>query len=184
VAFASGMEEMEFDNGSAVDHRITPTPVIPQFFSRELSLDTVESCGFHDITDEVAAFVAECDLRAGIAVALSLHTTAGLLINEHETGFRNDFREVADRIVPSRHPYRHDDFDVRFENICPEDLEHPNGHSHLQHALFGTPSIVVPVRDAKLVLGKWQRVFLIEFDRPRPRQVALQAFGQSGDGRA
>ena len=116
-------------------------------------------------------------MQAGMILALSLHTTAGLLVNERETGFRSDFRKVADRIAPRHHPYTHDDFSVRFENICPEDREFPNGHAHLQHTVFGSPSLVVPVQDAQLVLGQWQRVFLVEFDRPRIRRVALHGFG-------
>jgi secondary thiamine-phosphate synthase enzyme len=185
VAITSSTAKTDYDHEPAVRGRLTAAPVTPHFYSRQLSLDTDGSCGFHDITDDIAHFVATCELHVGIAVALSLHTTAGLLINEHETGFRYDFRDTANRIAPRCHGYMHDDLDVRFENICPEDREHPNGHAHLQHSLLSSPSVVVPIQDSQLVLGKWQRVFLIEFDRPRPRRVAIHAFGQassSGSG--
>jgi thiamine phosphate synthase YjbQ (UPF0047 family) len=40
------------------------------------------------------------------------------------------------------------------------------------------PSIVVPVLDGRLGLGRWQRLFLVELDGPRAaRTVVVQAWG-------
>jgi len=146
-----------------------------------IELRTTDVSRFHDITDAVNEFVVGCGIQTGILVAHSMHTTAGLLVNECETGFKADLAEVADRLVPSAVTndvsYAHDDFSIRWENICPEDLEAPNGHSHIQHAIFGTPSVTLIVQDRALALGRWQRLFLLEFDRPRDRRVALSAFG-------
>jgi secondary thiamine-phosphate synthase enzyme len=154
-----------------------PCELITQVSHAELRVDTDDVCGFHDLTDDTARVVEDSGVVAGIVLLSSLHTTAGLLINEMETGFRSDFREVARRIAPPGATYRHDDMSVRFENLCEEDREFPNGHAHVQHAVIGAPSLVLPVRDARIVLGRWQRVFLIEFDRPRPRRVAVQCMG-------
>jgi secondary thiamine-phosphate synthase enzyme len=159
---------------------ISPVGFTAQVFQDELRVRTEETCGFHDITDEVSDFVERCGLEAGMVLLLSFHTTAGLLLNEHETGFRRDFKEVAQRIAPVGQPYCHDDLSVRFENLCPEDREFPNGHAHLQHAVFGSPSLVVPVGPQGLVLGKWQRIFLIEFDRARDRRVGMFGLGAAG----
>lgn len=145
--------------------------------STTLELRTEDESCFHDITDEVRDFVEQSGIHGGMVVAQSLHTTAGLLLNESETGFKGDFARVADRLVPCKEKYVHDDFSVRWENICPEDFEAPNGHSHLQQAIFGAPSVTLIVQDGTLVLGRWQRLFVLEFDRPRDRRVALSAFG-------
>jgi secondary thiamine-phosphate synthase enzyme len=150
-------------------------------FQELIELRTQAACHFHDITDAVQDFLRGCDVGAGMVLLHSLHTTAGLLVNEAETGFRADFAETAERLASCNTAYRHDDLSVRWENLCPEDAEAPNGHSHLQHSMFGAVSVVLPVRDGRLVLGTWQRVFLIEYDRPRDRTVLVQAFGLLSD---
>ncbi|HEX2085713.1 MAG TPA: secondary thiamine-phosphate synthase enzyme YjbQ [Solirubrobacteraceae bacterium] len=146
-------------------------------FHRTLTVDTADAECLHDLTDDVQRFVDGCNVQSGLVIAQSLHTTAGLLLNERETGLQADFREVADALVPRRRKYRHDDMTVRWENLCPEDFEAPNGHAHLQHALFGAPSITLPIADGQMVLGRWQRLILVEYDRPRRRRVHLQALG-------
>jgi secondary thiamine-phosphate synthase enzyme len=148
--------------------------------SRELVVDTEARYEARDITNDLQEFVAESGVEAGIALAQSLHTTAGLLLNENETGLRHDFASLADALVPTEHEYVHDDMSVRWENICPEDAECPNGHSHLQQAVFGAPSVVLAVQGHEIVLGTWQRLMLVEYDRPRERRVMLQALGVVG----
>ena len=184
VTAADGNATVAMDGraAAATDGHAVVAPFGPRFFRDELTIETEGSCGFHDITDDLTSFVTGCGLDFGMVVLLSLHTTAGLLINEHETGFRTDFREVAERIAPSTHEYMHDDLSVRFENLCPEDREFPNGHAHLQQSVIGAPSLVIPVHESAPVLGRWQRVFLIEFDRPRVRRVAIHGLGFAGAG--
>lgn len=149
----------------------------------DIWLSTRGAGAFHDITEEIAGFVNEAPLQSGVVLAHSLHTTAGLIVNESETGLRADFAEVANELIPSGRAYRHDDLGIRTENLCPEDEEAPNGHAHLQHVAFTVPSIALPVRAGELVLGRWQRVMLVELDRPRRRRVLLQAMGVAAAGR-
>lgn len=155
------------------------------FAQTTIELTTDGPTCFHDLTDAAQDFVSECGMGFGIALAQTMHTTAGLLLNEAESGLCADFRELTDKLVPSKHDYTHDDFSVRWENICPEDLDAPNGHSHLQQAMFGAASVAVSFADGRLQLGRWQRLFLIEYDRPRERRVTLTAVGgmpQAGNG--
>jgi secondary thiamine-phosphate synthase enzyme len=58
--------------------------------------------------------------------------------------------------------------------MTPEEC--PNAHAHLQHLLLGT-SEAVPIQGGNLVLGRWQRIFLVELDRPRERKVLVQVVG-------
>lgn len=150
-----------------------------QIFRSAVNVSTAGAGCVHDLTDDARRFVEECALGAGLFIAQSLHTTAGLLLNERETGLQADLREIADELVPRARRYRHDDMSVRWENLCPEDLEAPNGHAHLRSALFGTPALTLSVADGGLVLGRWQRLLLVEYDRPRPRSVHMQAIGIS-----
>ena len=53
-----------------------------------------------------------------------------------------------------------------------------NGHSHLQATTLG-PSLTVPVRDGKLVLGTWQQIFHLECDvKPRRRTIVVTVMGE------
>lgn len=159
------------------DRTTTPAQLAPAFAHQELEVNTAAAHAVDDLTPDVEAVAAEADVVAGIALVQSLHTTAGLLLNESEGGFRRDFRELAHRLAPSGATYLHDDMTVRTENICPEDFEFPNGHAHLQHAIFGSPSLTLPITDGALVLGRWQRILLVEYDRPRPRRVSVAILG-------
>ena len=146
-------------------------------FHRIVTTETFDAECLYDLTEAAERFLADCEITSGLLVAQSLHTTAGLLLNERETGFHADFRRVVDRLVPRAAEYQHDDMTVRWENLCPEDQTCPNGHAHLQHALFGSPTVTLAIRDGRLVLGQWQRLQLVEYDRARTRRVFLQAIG-------
>ena len=150
---------------------------ISGYATRRLDIDTLGKLECHDITDEIKEFARSCATQAGMLLVQSLHTTAGLLVNEWETGFRKDLAGAAERLVSCEDEYVHDDMSVRWENICPEDAEWPNGHSHIQGALMGTSTLMLPTVGGEVVLGRWQRILLLEFDRARPRTVVLHLFG-------
>src|SRR5579883_3001338 len=69
-------------------------------------------------------------VQNGIACIYSPHTTCCIRLNEFERGFLEDFATLLKRLVPHDSYYAHDDWDRRTENICPEDMEAANGHSH------------------------------------------------------
>jgi secondary thiamine-phosphate synthase enzyme len=112
-----------------------------------------------DITDEVAAAVAASGVQEGVLHLWSMHTTCALTVNE---GFDPDVaRDVVGfmrRLVPRDSGFRHAE---------------GNSDSHLKVAFFG-PGLTLLVGDGELVLGRWQRVFLCEWDGPRTRDVAFR----------
>jgi secondary thiamine-phosphate synthase enzyme len=113
-----------------------------------------------DITSEVRRRIEESGIREGIVVLQSLHTTAGLTLNES-----------ADPDVPH-------DLIAKLGRLVPRDesfYRHAEGNSdaHLKTAFFG-PSLTLLVRDGEPLLGRWQGVFLCEFDGPRERRVAMR----------
>jgi secondary thiamine-phosphate synthase enzyme len=146
-------------------------------FQRETELRTAGGLSFRDITDEVNEAVRESGITTGIACIYSPHTTCCVRVNEFETGFIEDFAELLRKLVPSETYYAHDDWDKRTENICPEDMDFGNGHSHCMAMLLGTAGESVPVRDGELFLGTWQRVLFIELDRERDRRWLVQVVG-------
>ncbi|HEX8967000.1 MAG TPA: secondary thiamine-phosphate synthase enzyme YjbQ [Chloroflexota bacterium] len=145
---------------------------------RRLVFETHQPVQFLDITDQVVELVRLSGLREGVANVFSRHTTAAICIQEAEPLLLEDLREFLDRSAPAHAHYRHNDFRVRTVHM--HDDESPNGHAHCQQLLLGT-SQSVPVADGELLLGTWQRIFLVELDGPRSaREVIIQALG-SGD---
>lgn len=80
-----------------------------------------------------------------------------------------------EQIAPPENDYKHNDFTVRISNMDEED-ECPNGHAHCQHLCLGT-SETIPINQGKFILGQWQRIFLVELDRPRERNITVQIIG-------
>jgi secondary thiamine-phosphate synthase enzyme len=146
-------------------------------YQREAELRTAGGLSVRDITDEVNEAVRESDVIEGIACIYSPHTTCCVRVNEFETGFIEDFSELLRRLVPRETYYAHDDWDKRTENICPEDMDFGNGHSHCMAMLLGSAGESVPVREGELCLGTWQRVLFIELDRERDRRWLVQVVG-------
>jgi secondary thiamine-phosphate synthase enzyme len=146
-------------------------------FQQERSLRTAGGLTVTDITDDVNACVRESGITDGIACIYSPHTTCCVRVNEFESGFLEDFATMLRKLVPREDYYAHDDWDRRTENICPEDMDVGNGHSHCMAMLLGTAGESVPVRNGELQLGRWQRVLFIELDRERDRRWLVQVVG-------
>jgi len=129
---------------------------------------------FIDITNEVREILARSGVQEGTVVVFSRHTTAAIVINEDEPLLLRDMAHFLERVAPPEGDYRHNDFFIRTANMTQDEC--PNGHSHCQHLLLGA-SESVPVAGGELLLGRWQRVFLVELDRPREREVVVQVQG-------
>lgn len=128
---------------------------------------------FHDITGVVQGHVREMGVSDGLALVATQHTTAGIVINEHEHLLMGDFKRFLTRLAPPG-CYEHDDM-TRRVNVPPD--EPVNGHSHCQQLLLSC-SVVVPVVDGAVSLGRWQRLLLVELDGGRLRRVVIQVTGQ------
>jgi secondary thiamine-phosphate synthase enzyme len=142
---------------------------------QQLDFQTRDPIQFLDITDDVADLVRAAGLRDGTATVFSRHTTAAVAIQEAEPLLIEDLREFLERSAPATAHYRHNDFRVRTVHMHPD--ESPNGHAHCLQLMLGT-SQTIPVADGRLLLGTWQRIFLVELDGPRDaRQVIVQVLG-------
>lgn len=138
-----------------------------------LTVTTSGTKDFVDITEQVAGLVTRSGVRQGLAHVYSYHTTAAIRINEAEPLLLADFRRLLDRLAPCDDSYEHDDLARRMD--VPPD-EPRNGHSHCQHLVLSS-SESIPIADGRLCLGPYQRVFLIELDSARQRQVQVQVIG-------
>ena len=143
-------------------------------WTQTLRVATSSAPQFVDITDRVCAVVQEAGVLAGLVAVYSRHTTAAITINESEPLLLEDIARLLERVAPQGDDYRHNDFSVRTVNMIED--EAPNGHAHCRHLLLGA-SETIPIVDGRVALGRWQRVFLVELDQPRTRDVLVQVLG-------
>ena len=132
---------------------------------------------FIDITDDVARIVAESGARFGQVTVYSIHTTAAIKVNENEPLLLRDMTRALQQAAPQHAAYEHNDFSRRTVNMDEEECA--NGHAHCQH-LFLSTSETIPILDGRPALGQWQRIFLVELDRPRQRRVLVNIVGVAG----
>ena len=156
---------------------IATTIPFVKVFQLERSLRTAGGLTVTDITEDVQEAVRQSAIVDGICSVYSPHTTCSVRVNEWERGFLEDFALLLKRLVPTEHYYAHDDWDRRTENVCEEDMEIGNGHSHCMSMLLGPAGESIPVREGELCLGQWQRVLFLELDRERDRRWLVQVVG-------
>ncbi len=112
-----------------------------------------------DITEEAAAAIRDTGLAEGICVLQSLHTTAGLTVNESaDPDVRRDIERQLALLAPRDPAFLHAE---------------GNSDAHIKTSLFG-PSLTLVVSGGRPVLGTWQAIYFCEFDGPRERSVLVK----------
>lgn len=123
----------------------------------EIRLRSSKKYQVFDITEPVAKFVRESGVAEGLCNVYVAHATAAIVINENDDpNLCDDLLDALDKLVPEG-VWRHDRVDG-------------NGAAHLKSAILG-PGETIPVRDGKLLLGRWQAIMLVDLDGPRDRRV-------------
>ncbi len=134
---------------------------------RRLGVRTSGRISLENVTGQVMQEVTASGVDRGLAVVTVPHTTCGLVINEDELGLKQDMQRLAEKLLSPLEAdggFQHD----RVDN---------NAQAHLTSILLGH-SLTIPVVDARLELGTWQSVFLIEMDGPRSRELGVQVLGE------
>lgn len=144
--------------------------------SSTICLVTNQATQFIDLTDRLDRFIVESGVRAGMLNVQTLHTTTAVVVNEHEPLLLSDFQAFLERTASRSATYSHDDMSRRAD-VGP--AEPANGHAHCRAMLLPT-SACLNIVDARLALGRWQRVILVELDGPRHREVSVVILGEPG----
>jgi len=145
-----------------------------KFKREQINFKTKVYMQFLDVTDKIIEIINKHKILDGIVSIQNLHTSSAIWCNENEPLLHKDMKEKLEKFAPIDDKYNHDNFDIRTVNMC--DGECDNGHSHCKSVLFPT-SIKLHIEDGKLILGTWQRVFIVELDRPRPRSLSIAMMG-------
>ena len=135
--------------------------------SKFTSIKTSGHTDIIDITGDVQENLIKTKLKNGIVNISVPGSTAGITTAEYEPGQIADLKKLFQDLIPEDTHYKHDDT-----------WGDANGYAHLRSALIGT-SKTFPFIDAKLSLGSWQQIVLIDFDnRARSREIVVQVIGE------
>ena len=133
-------------------------------WSKDIVISTRKQREVVDITYMVLSAVRESSIRNGLLLVQLPHATAALILNEGESGLKQDLLNKMDDLVPVQQEYQHDKID-------------DNAHSHLKSALFSSNQ-VLPIMEGRLVRGTWQNLLVVEEDGPRTRRIVVFAMGE------
>ena len=129
-----------------------------------LTFETKKKRELVHLTDRVAEVVAKSGISEGFVLVSAMHITAGVFVNDDESGLHQDIMKWLEELAPEGPDYAH--------HRTGED----NGHAHLK-SLLVHHEVTLPITKGKLDLGPWQRVFYAEFDGQRPKKLIIKAIG-------
>lgn len=130
-----------------------------------LWMNTPKKREFVNITDECERILRESGVREGMMLVSAMHITAGVWVNDNESGILQDAMDFLERLAPYGPDYRH--------HRTGED----NGDAHLKN-LLTHHQVIIPITDGRLDFGPWQTVFYAEFDGQRRKRVVVKVMGE------
>jgi secondary thiamine-phosphate synthase enzyme len=130
-----------------------------------LWFNTKKQREFINITDEVQKALEKSQIKEGLILVSAMHITAGVYVNDAESGLIADIEEWLEKLAPFRRDYRH------------HHTGESNGDAHLKNLLIGH-EVVVPVTNGRLDFGPWQQVYYAEFDGQRRKRVIIKVLGE------
>jgi secondary thiamine-phosphate synthase enzyme len=136
-----------------------------KFHTEYLTFHAKKHREYIHITPQVEDAVRNSGIAEGMVLVSAMHITAGIYVNDHESGLIEDIDEWLENLAPFRQDYQH------------HDTGEDNGDSHLK-ALLIHHQVIVPITKGRLDLGTWQRVFYAEFDGQRDKRVILKVMGE------
>ena len=117
------------------------------------------------ITPQIEAIVRKSGVKEGMVLVSAMHITAGVYVNDNESGLIEDIDEWLEKLAPFQRDYRH------------HETGENNEDSHLK-ALLIHHQVIVPITAGKLDLGPWQRIFYAEFDGQRDKRMVIKVMGE------
>ena len=129
-----------------------------------LFFNTKQRQEFIRITDDIQRIVEASGVDEGMVLVSAMHITAGVYVNDWESGLIGDFQEWLEKLAPAGLDYAH--------HQTGED----NADAHLKRTIMGH-QVMLPITNGKLDLGPWEQVFYAEFDGRRKKRVVVKVMG-------
>jgi secondary thiamine-phosphate synthase enzyme len=138
---------------------------IMRFHTEYLTLNTKHHREYINITERVQQAVVKSAIREGMVLVSAMHITAGVYVNDAESGLIQDIDDWLQRLAPEGVDYRH------------HRTGETNGDAHLKSLLIHH-EVIVPVTNGRLDFGPWQQIYYAEFDGQRPKRVIIKVMGE------
>lgn len=136
-----------------------------KFKTEYLWFNTQKHREYINITDEVQEIVTESGIQEGMVLVSAMHITAGIYVNDAESGLIADIDKWLEELAP---------FDINYKHHRTGET---NGDSHLKSLLIGH-EVIVPITNGKLDFGTWQQIYYAEFDGQRRKRVIVKVMGE------
>lgn len=136
-----------------------------KFATEYLYFNTKQRREYINITDTVEEIVRKSGVREGMVLVSAMHITAGVYVNDAESGLIQDIDDWLDKLAPFGPDYRH--------HRTGED----NGDAHLKSLLIHH-EVIVPITEGRMDLGPWQQIYYAEFDGRRRKRVIVKVMGE------
>ena len=136
-----------------------------KFATEYLTFNTKEKREYINITNTVEEAVRKSGAKEGMVLVTAMHITAGVYVNDAESGLIEDIDEWLEQLAPFDPNYRH------------HRTGETNGDAHLKNLLVHH-QVILPITDGKLDLGPWQQVYYAEFDGQRRKRAMIKVMGE------
>lgn len=134
-------------------------------FTEYLFFETKKKREYINITEKVEEIVKKGDIEDGMVLVSAMHITAGIYVNDAESGLIQDIDEWLQKLAPEGPDYRH------------HRTGETNGDAHLKNLLIGH-QVILPITKGRLDLGPWQQVYYAEFDGRRRKRIVVKVMGK------
>lgn len=118
-----------------------------------------------NITEKIRELVKKSGINEGMVLVSAMHITAGVYVNDAESGLIHDIDKWLEDLAPFNINYNH------------HHTGETNGDSHLKSLLIGH-EIIVPITSGALDFGPWQQIYYAEFDGQRKKRVVVKVMGE------
>jgi len=135
-------------------------------YRKELSFNTKTRRAIINITPQVEDALRESGVKEGLILINAMNITAGVFINDHESGLHRDYERWLEKLAPEK-PHS------QYDHNGYED----NADAHLKRTIMGRESVVA-VTTGKLDFGTWEQIFYYEFDGMRNKRVLIKIIGE------
>ena len=135
-------------------------------YRKELVVEIPERRAFINITPDVKRAISDSGIIDGIVLVNAMHITAGVFINDDESGLHRDFERFLEKIAPEK-PYD------QYDHNGYED----NADAHIKRTIMGR-EVVCAITDGVLDFGTWEQIFYGEFDGKRKKRILIKIIGE------
>jgi secondary thiamine-phosphate synthase enzyme len=136
-----------------------------KFHTEYLTFNTKNKREYLNITRQVEDIVSHSGIHEGMVLVSAMHITAGVYVNDAESGLIQDIDEWLEQLAPFNPAYRH------------HRTGETNGDAHLKSLLIHH-EVVVPITKGALDFGPWQQIYYAEFDGQRRKRLIVKVMGE------